>query len=839
MEPQPLSNPAPARRSWFFRLLKGLFFAILSLFLLLFVLAAFFDEQVSRQLIAEINKSLKTELRVGDAGLSLISGFPEASVEMSDVELDDALGGKLLVAKSLVFRFDVLSLFSDDVKIHTVQLSNAAIRMVVNKTGKSNTDIIKEDGSKSNKTTQESKLQLALENAELDQVAVLYENRPAQQTAEMLINKAQLNGNFSAQKFQLSSRADLKINRIESDSSRYLTGEKVSYDAIIAVDLKKGLYALQNVELSLGGNTFTVEGAAVAKDDATDLNLKLSSQEGDISMVANLLPGAYHDYFKAFQSSGNYACNGVVKGRLSKTETPDLQFEVSLRNGKVSSDMLQSPLRNVSFRARYHAGADGSGDFELADFRGDFGGQALSLALKVSQLEDPVVDFQANGVLPLEAAYGLFNDELITSGDGYVRLNRLSVQGRYADMTSMRRVSQVAAGGEIQFDRASVVYNKVPVRLERGFLRLQDNVFQVEGMNLVAGKSDFMLDGTASNLLPVLFADSLNSANALLEFQARLQSENMDVGQIIEMFSVQTTVSEAGGEAQLDSIKEEKNAERSLTMEKLKGTFEAAIQNFTYGKIQGKSFAGKLAFVGNILQIQGNTQAMQGELLLDGNARFDYQPSMQMRITARDLDLQTMLDQCENFGQEVITANNLRGRLSGRVALWAYWNTTGELDMNRLRALADIQAVNGELQKVKMFEEFSSFIHIEDLRQVKFTDLQNYLEIKNRKVYIPVMLIQSNAVNLTLSGEHSFDNDINYKLKVNAGQVLLNRIKKHDADLDPLPDKGGLFNLYYTITGNLDKYDMKRKKRTVKAEFERSEARKEDIAAELNTIMSD
>lgn len=543
MEPQPLSNPAPARRSWFFRLLKGLFFAILSLFLLLFVLAAFFDEQVSRQLIAEINKSLKTELRVSDAGLSLISGFPEASVEMSDVELDDALGGKLLVAKSLVFRFDVLSLFSDDVKIHTVQLSNAAIRMVVNKTGKSNTDIIKEDGSKSNKTTQESKLQLALENAELDQVAVLYENRPAQQTAEMLINKAQLNGNFSAQKFQLSSRADLKINRIESDSSRYLTGEKVSYDAIIAVDLKKGLYALQNVELSLGGNTFTVEGAAVAKDDATDLNLKLSSQEGDISMVANLLPGAYHDYFKAFQSSGNYACNGVVKGRLSKTETPDLQFEVSLRNGKVSSDMLQSPLRNVSFRARYHAGADGSGDFELADFRGDFGGQALSLALKVSQLEDPVVDFQANGVLPLEAAYGLFNNELITSGDGYVRLNRLSVQGRYADMTSMRRVSQVAAGGEIQFDRASVVYNKVPVRLERGFLRLQDNVFQVEGMNLVAGKSDFMLDGTASNLLPVLFADSLNSANALLEFQARLQSENLDVDQIIEMFSVQTTVS--------------------------------------------------------------------------------------------------------------------------------------------------------------------------------------------------------------------------------------------------------------------------------------------------------
>jgi hypothetical protein len=128
---------------------------------------------------------------------------------------------------------------------------------------------------------------------------------------------------------------------------------------------------------------------------------------------------------------------------------------------------------------------------------------------------------------------------------------------------------------------------------------------------------------------------------------------------------------------------------------------------------------------------------------------------------------------------------------------------------------------------------------MEDLRRVRFTDMQNFLEVKNEKVYIPVMLIQSNALNMTLSGEHSFDNEINYKIKINAGQVLLNRLKKHDNDLDPLPDKGGLFNLYYSITGNIDKYEMKRKKRTVKEEFERSEARKEQIAAQLNEYLGE
>ncbi|MBC7776150.1 MAG: hypothetical protein H7246_12010 [Phycisphaerae bacterium] len=816
--------PPPRRRSWLHRILLGILFSVFILLLLLVVIAAFFDKQVSQQLVAEINKNLKTELRVGDSSLSLLSGFPSASINLSQVRLKDALGGQLLAAEELSFKFDLLSLFGDDLKIHSVRLRDGAVRILVNRAGKSNTDIFKEEKN-AKKPATESTLRLALENAELKNVAILYDNAPTQQAAEMLVNQASASGNFSAQQFRLSSQAEVKIYRLDSDSSRYLAGEKLLYDAVLAVDLKRGVYALQNVELTLGGNTFNVEGLAVRKPDATELNFKLTSQEGDISMIANLLPGAYHEYFRAFQSSGNYSCSGTVKGRLSKTETPAIGFEVALRDGKVTSEKLQSPLRNVSFRARYNAQPDGSGEFELADFKGDFGGQALSLSLKVNQLDDPMVDFRANGALPLDAAYGLFDNELITAGDGLVRLNRLTVQGRYADMTSMRRISQVNAAGEIQFNNAALTYNKVPLLAETGFLRLEDNEFQLDSFVLRAGKSDFTLSGLAKNLLPVLFADSMNTADALLEFNAKLRSQNLDVDQIVGMFSVQTTVSEAGGKAELDSLKIEKNAERSFAMDKLKGSFEANISGFKYGKIEGKNFGGQFEFDHNNLNINGNASAMKGELMLDGNARFDLHPSLKMRITARNLDLQTMLAQCENFGQEVITDANMRGNLNGRIVIWTYWDNVGAFDSKRLHALADVQATNGELLGVKMFEDFSTFVHIQDLHRIKFTDLQNYLEIKNQRLYLPVMFIQSNALNMTLSGEHTFDNDIDYKIKINAGQVLLNRLKKHDSDLDPLPEKKGGFNLYYSIEGNLDKYEMKRKKKAVKTEFERSEAR--------------
>ena len=97
------------------------------------------------------------------------------------------------------------------------------------------------------------------------------------------------------------------------------------------------------------------------------------------------------------------------------------------------------------------------------------------------------------------------------------------------------------------------------------------------------------------------------------------------------------------------------------------------------------------------------------------------------------------------------------------------------------------------------------------------------------------MFVQSNALNLTLSGEHTFTNEFEYYLKVNAGQVLTNKFKKYDPSLEPVKArKKGFFNLHYKIQGNLENYDFKTAKRQVKAEFDRSNYRKQEIQQALS-----
>jgi hypothetical protein len=820
------------RRPFWLRFLIGAGITIGIIVLLLVITAAFFNKQISRQVLNELGKNLKTELQVGDTQLSLLKGFPNASVNLTDVRLKDAFGDYLLAAREISFRFKLTSLFGNRIEIKDMHISGGGIRIRITERGLANYEVFKDSGS-----DEDSALRIALENAELKNLLISFHNARTKQTAEVNLRTAGFAGNFSSEKFNLSSQADFTVSRLQLDKSRYLLGENIRYNAVIDVDLTKDLYDFQRVDLTVGGNTFAVEGIAVDKPAYTDLNLKFLSKEGDISVIFDLLPEPYHSYFNDFQSSGTYDFTGFVLGRAGKTQTPTIGAEVALRNGQLLSEKLQSPLRNVSFKATYSAPPTGSGIFEIADFKGNFGGEPLDLALKITQLDDPVVDFQCHGALPLAAGFGLFGNPDITGGDGVVRLNSLSVQGRYADMIDMGRVNAVQASGEVQFEEAGIVYKNVPLTVRSGRLRLENNLIAVDSLLVQAGNSDFSLRSSARNLLPVLFADSLNTADAQLEFSAGLHSRNLDLTQLINLFSVEEKAV-AGGQPEIDSLRTAGNVGRQQLTDKLNGVFEARIEHLEYEKIRVDEFDGRLAFDHNQLAIKGDARTMDGLVNLDGIAHFAISPTLQMKVIARHLDLQTCMEECNNFGQGVITDANLRGRLSGRVVVWAFWNERNDFLLDKLRAYADIQATNGQLVNLKMLEDFSNFVHIEDLRDVRFTGLQNYLEISKGQLYLPVMFIQNNALNLTLSGTHTFDNDIDYKIKVNVGQTLWNRIKSKDDNFDPLPQKKGWFNAYYSIVGNLDKYEMKKGRKEVQSAFERSEARKQLIAAAIDQEFS-
>jgi hypothetical protein len=203
-------------------------------------------------------------------------------------------------------------------------------------------------------------------------------------------------------------------------------------------------------------------------------------------------------------------------------------------------------------------------------------------------------------------------------------------------------------------------------------------------------------------------------------------------------------------------------------------------------------------------------------------------------LSTASINIEELLKGFKNFDQEVVEYKNLRGKSNTKSVIRVFWNDEWTFMPNELQVYSDLEIIDGELLGLDMLYAFSDWIKLRDLMHIKFSRMQNLLEISNGKVYVPHMFVQSNAMNLTLAGEHGFDNSIDYSFKINAGQVLWNKVKKYKNDKQALPAKRqGMFNMYYKLRGTVEDYTVENDRDAVQSHFEHSLVHEEIIYEEL------
>ncbi|MEZ5041248.1 MAG: AsmA family protein [Saprospiraceae bacterium] len=799
------------------------------------IAASIFEEKIGKTIISEVNKMLTSELKVADFDLTVVSSFPNVSANLRGVELADNKGAVLLEAEKVAFKMGLFSLFGSTIKVKSVVVSNGALNVEVDKNGKANY-IIFESGEEDVESKGGDGPTIALAKAQLEDIELIYVDKRAKQEVAGKVINANFSGEFSSQQFSLESNAAINTRFVELEGQRYLTGKNIGYDARLFIDLENGIYKFEDVALDVESNIFRVDGKMESKDQSLFFDLSFTSENSSLASMIQLLPEDKLAAFSDFSSTGKFVVAATIKGESSASRNPEIKAELRLEDGKITSPKMDGTLKDVSFIASFDNGsyhANKSTSFKVEKFKGYFNRELLEFDLLVNNLDDPSIDFAMDGVLPLKMVYGLLESYRISDGGGEIELKNIKLSGRYKDMISTSRINKVNTTGEIEFDDAYLTINKEKMMFDRGRLLLQDNTLAIEDLNLEGAGSEIMFQGTAYNLIPVLFADSLNTKQSELAFAADLFSKNIDFDRLLSLSAVTSDQAEAAQVA-VEELKEERSQKREFITNFLNGTFNANIEQFNFNKIEGEKFTGKLTFHNSEMSIEGNTKAMEGNFLLDGKFYFEEEPRLIARLTCSQINIKEFFRQGEDFGQDVLQSKHLDGTLDAKIAIYAYWDTQGNFSSEKLRVLAGIGIKDGSLKQFEMLENFSTFVNVKDLNNIKFTNMENFLEVKNQRLYIPVMFIQSNALNLTISGEHSFEQEIAYNIKVNAGQVVAAKFTKHDPDLKPLKARQkGFFNLYYSILGTLEDYNIVSAKKRVKSDFEISEIRRRDIQEAL------
>lgn len=829
-----VENSEKNTSSWLNTIAKWTLGMFLISILASFTIAYVFEDKIKARLVEEINNQLKTELTVESFSLSLLKGFPNVSAEFSQVMLNGTFNNDtapLLEASNLSFTLPLFGLLKSNVQVKSVYIKDGSLSVYMNSKGVPNYKILK-PMTKSDDSSDD--FQLNIEQATLENIDIMYINKSSDITSRIRIDNASFSGNFSADKYALESKGNAESHFLDISNKRFIPGNQLDFDLILDIDMNQNMYTFQQGKLTIDDNHFNIIGDVTADPKGYIYDLTVKSKEGNLATVFTLLPEEYIESFSDITSTGKFLFDFTYKGQKTDKESPQLRAQVKLRKGEIKSPHFESPLKNVSLTANFDNGKYKtlkSSVLKISDFKGYFNEKLSQMELKISNLEDPTIDLEVDGTLPLKSIYKFFHQENMTNANGSLVVKDLKVKGKQNDMRSMSRISKVDVSGEIKFDKASLTINEYPFVADKGSLLLKNNKILVKGLYINGADSDARFSGTFKNLIPVMFADSTNSKNAELQFSSKLNAKNLDLDQLADAFS--------GFQSTSNEIEENKGWHSKISGF-LDGTFDAYVENIHYNDLTGSEFEGSINFEDDVLTLDGDLETMDGFMSLEGELFLTKTPKLIGEIEAKQIDVHKFFKQAQNFGQETIVARNLKGKMNTNMIINAHFDENGAFLEDKLHVYAGLEIRNGELNNLEMLKTFSTYIHSDDLENIEFTKLENWFEIKNGKIHIPVMFIQSNAINLTVSGTHTFDHRINYNIKLNAVQVVANRIFKNDKDRRPQKDKrGGVANLHYTVKGTVEDYVVKRNKDAVQKHFKTSKYKKDKIRKVLEDSFGD
>jgi hypothetical protein len=207
---------------------------------------------------------------------------------------------------------------------------------------------------------------------------------------------------------------------------------------------------------------------------------------------------------------------------------------------------------------------------------------------------------------------------------------------------------------------------------------------------------------------------------------------------------------------------------------------------------------------------------MEGKVLLDGtiDGRNDELYFMDCTADFQGVNIEQLFRDFGNFGQQNITDAHLRGTVDARVHYSSTLTPYLFVDQQSVYTLADVEIQNGELIHYEPLKKLSRYVDEEDLDHIRFSTLKNQIRIENEVVHIPRMDIESSSLNLSLYGEHSFDNQIDYHVQLFLAEILSREAAEEDLGDNFVSDEEtGQAKLFLSMTGSAEdpvvKYDTR------------------------------
>lgn len=786
---------------------------LLSIIPLVYGLVWFFGKDIQQYVITRLNRQLAVEIKVGDIQFSVIRQFPKASLLFEDVVIYENYPGRkkeLLIAQEVFLVFNIRDILKRQYRISEIVVNKGSANLYIDKKGNTNFAIVKEDS-----TTDPSadSVELDLQAIRLQQLNLNYDDREGGLSINAAINNALVSGNFKDEMYELDWEAESFINDLTFGKINYIKQRNVKTKASLHANNKTDEYTFSKGLLNISGSEFDLLGSIRNEQTKTLLDLEINGAKMDIHSFLALLPESIHEYTKDYKSKGNFYFNTKVKGELSDKKNPLIEINFGIENGSVYTSGINEGLEQLNCKGTFTNGNNQSAatsNLHIHTFTATLGTQPLKATAEINNLNDPYLKLGVHGNIDLSKLSNLLPAETIESMKGFAFANA-SFSGKIASLNKRETLLDAQSTGQVKLSNIELKLKNAPdlYTIEDGLFKLEGNDFIAENFTGSAGDTRIRINGKLHRLMPYLLLP-----NQPLHITGKIESPNLDLEKVFFTSRNEERVDSSG----------------FIFSDELSMDMQLEVARLKLYKFNATNVAGTFSLNNRVLKAENlRLKTMDGDMVLNGemNNRVKDKILMVCDAELKQINITQLFYQCGNFGQQELTDKHLKGKLDTRIQFASVWNTNFDCDLSKVAASADVTITNGELVNYEPMLALSKYADVNDLRNLKFDKLQNSIYIKDQTIFIPQMDIRNNALNISMSGSHTFENYVDYRVKVKLSDVLRKKRNKpvNTEFEEEDTESGGLF-IYLHMTGPLgnlkvtyDKLSVRKKiKESIKTE---------------------
>jgi hypothetical protein len=823
-----VKNDSVKKASGFVKIVRRFFITALLLMLLIvsagFIIGRFYGNEVTAYVIEQVNKQLNTQVVIDPQNIqfSVLKNFPSASVDFKHVLALDATPGKgkkdtLFSAGLISLQFSIMDIFNKNYRVKKMYLADVVMKIKVYKNGTDNYHFWKTGQGDSS-----GSFSFALEKIRLKDVSLQYVDKQSQQFHQILIDKGSLSGKFTDETYELQTDLQLYVNHFTSDSTTYLQDKTAEIKTNFSINNNTHTYTVQSGKIKVADLNFGLDGNITYRDSTTAMDLQLKGRDMNIQSVLSLLPDKYKNKINDYSSDGNFYFEAAIKGKYTKTETPVMTSRFGIENGDIKDNKSELGFRNVKLRGEYTS--KGNSKLTINEFSGKLNQGKLNGHFSIENFSNPQLNLDVNADFDLNNFQRFVKIDTIETMEGRASLNLIYKgklpEGKNGKSFVGEDLRMAKTSGNFNFSNVNLRFKNSKQTFDsiNGAFLFDNSDIVVDSLQGNISGSDFVLKGFLKNILPYVFLDSED-----LGIEAKLKCNKLDLNDLL-VDDDKTTRRDTVYELKFsEHIHLNLNTEirqlhfRHFSAMDLRGQIILEDKRMIIDPVSFTAMDGKVTGAGLIDGSKGN------KIIISCNA------------SLHKVSINKLFTELENFGQSTFTDKNIKGFLTADIQYSSEWSTRLQANMDKVYATANIKIERGEILNFEPLKDFSKFINVNDLADIKFATLENQIEIKDQTIFIPKMDLKNNALNLTCSGKHKFNNEIDYHIQLLMRELLAKKAanaKKENEEFGETESDGSSRSLFISMTGTVDKPIIKYDKRGM---FQKI---KEDIKKEKENLKS-